>query len=102
MVIPLAVRRRLRLEAGAKLSIVDFNGGLRLMPLQPPSALKLAREAGDETAAAALALDAAVLALPMADSLTYATARRHGAVLWTQDAHFDGLPGVRCFAKPRS
>ena len=76
---------------------------------------KLAREAGDETAAAALslmqrgrvveidlnlALAAAVNGLPMADSLIYATARQHGAVLWTQDAHFDGLPGVRYFAKP--
>ena len=76
---------------------------------------KLAREAGDETAAAALslmqrgrlveidlslALEAAVLGLPMADSLIYATARRHAAPLWTQDAHFEGLPGVRYFAKP--
>jgi predicted nucleic acid-binding protein len=47
-----------------------------------------------------LALEAAVNGLPMADSLIYATARRHGATLWTQDAHFDGLPGVRYFAKP--
>ncbi|MDP1650271.1 MAG: type II toxin-antitoxin system VapC family toxin [Rubrivivax sp.] len=76
---------------------------------------KLAREAGDETAAAALslmqrgsvvpidlslALDAAVNGLPLADSLIYATARRHGAELWTQDAHFEGLAGVRYFAKP--
>jgi predicted nucleic acid-binding protein len=76
---------------------------------------KLAREAGDETASAALslmqrgqvvaidlslALDAAVVGLPLADSLIYATARRHGATLWTQDAHFDGLPGVSYFAKP--
>ena len=76
---------------------------------------KLAREAGDETAAAALslmqrgrvvpidlalALDAAVNGLPMADSLIYATARRHGAELWTQDAHFEGLAGVKYFAKP--
>ena len=75
---------------------------------------KLTREAGDETAAAALglmqrgrvvpidldlALDAAVNGLPMADSLIYATARQHGAALWTQDQHFDGLPGVRYFAK---
>ncbi len=75
---------------------------------------KLAREAGDETATAALslmqrgrvvdvdlslALDAAVLGLPLADSLIYATARRHGAELWTQDAHFDGLPYVKYFAK---
>ena len=76
---------------------------------------KLAREAGDETASAALslmqrgrvvevdlnlALAAAVSGLPMADSLIYATARRHGAALWTQDAHFDGLPGVKYFPKP--
>jgi toxin FitB len=76
---------------------------------------KLAREAGDETAAAALslmqrgqvvsidlplALDAAINGLPMADSLIYATARRHGAEVWTQDAHFEGLAGVRYFAKP--
>ena len=76
---------------------------------------KLAREAGDEVASAALSLmqrgrivdidlslslEAAVNGLPMADSLIYATARRHGAVLWTQDAHFDGLPEVQFFRKP--
>lgn len=76
---------------------------------------KLAREAGEETATAALglmqrgqvvpidlnlALAAAVNGLPMADSLIYATARQHGAELWTQDRHFDGLPGVKFFAKP--
>lgn len=75
---------------------------------------KLAREAGDEVAAMALtlmqqgrvvdvdthlALAASRNGLPLADSLIYATARAHGAELWTQDAHFDGLPGVRYFAK---
>ena len=75
---------------------------------------KLARDAGDETASAALslmqrgqvvpidlalALDAAVNGLPMADSLIYATARRHGAELWSQDADFEGLDGVRYFVK---
>ena len=40
VVIPLDVRRRLALQPGAKLVVVDFNGGLRLMPLQPPSALR--------------------------------------------------------------
>lgn len=49
---------------------------------------------------AALALKAATLDLPLADSLIYATAQAHGATLWTQDAHFRGLPGVRFFAKP--
>lgn len=75
---------------------------------------KLAREAGEEVASAALslmqrgrivpvdvslALEAAVNGLPMADSLIYATALRHEAVLWTQDAHFDGLAQVRYFPK---
>ena len=46
-----------------------------------------------------LALDAAATGLPMADSLIYATARMHGATLWTQDAHFEHLPGVKFFAK---
>lgn len=78
-------------------------------------AMKLARVVGDDVAAAALslmqrgkvvsidlplALEAAVNGLPLADSLIYATARHHGAELWTQDSHFEGLPGVRYFAKP--
>jgi predicted nucleic acid-binding protein len=49
---------------------------------------------------AELALHAATLNLPLADSLVYATAQRHQAVLWTQDADFEGLPAVRYFAKP--
>lgn len=52
---------------------------------------------------AVVALDAAGLSLrhklPLADSIVYATALRGNAVLWTQDADFDGLPGVRYFAK---
>jgi toxin FitB len=32
--------------------------------------------------------------LPMADSLIYATAQTLGAVVWTQDEHFRGLPAV--------
>jgi predicted nucleic acid-binding protein len=46
-----------------------------------------------------LALAAASLSvahrLPMADSIMYATARAFDAVLWTQDADFEGLPGVK-------
>lgn len=33
--------------------------------------------------------------LPMADSIILATARLHRAILWTQDADFEGLPDVR-------
>lgn len=53
---------------------------------------------------AALALRAAKLGvehkLPLADSIMYATAQAHDAVLWTQDADFEALPGVRYFPKP--
>lgn len=47
----------------------------------------------------ALALEAMRYPLPMADSLIYATAMRHGATLWTQDEHFKDLPQVRFFPK---
>ena len=33
--------------------------------------------------------------LAMADSIILATARRCGAVLWTQDADFEGIAGIR-------
>jgi predicted nucleic acid-binding protein len=52
---------------------------------------------------AEIASDAAALSilhhLPMAHSIIYATAQRFGATLWTQDADFEGLPGVRYFAE---
>ena len=75
---------------------------------------KLVRESGEDVASRALslmqrgqvvavdlsvALAASKTGLPMADSLIYATAQAHGAVLWTQDNHFDGLPGVKFFSK---
>ena len=53
---------------------------------------------------AALASTAAQLSadlrIPMADSIILATARQHNAVLWTQDADFEGLPGLRYIRKP--
>ena len=75
---------------------------------------KLRRDCGEDIAADAaalmqrgeivelslsLALGAAANGLPMADSLIYATAQSHHALLWTQDQHFEGLPGVRYFEK---
>lgn len=48
-----------------------------------------------------LAVDAAIFGveynLPLADSIIYATARRHEAILWTQDADFRNLTNVRYF-----
>lgn len=37
--------------------------------------------------------------LPLADSIVYATARRIEAVVWTQDADFEGRDGVEFRAK---
>jgi len=46
-----------------------------------------------------LAIDAAKLGLsyklPLADSVVYATARAEKACLWTQDEHFETLPGIK-------
>ena len=50
-----------------------------------------------------LAVDAASFGieykLPLADSIIYATAQKYGAVLWTQDADFKGLEGVKFYPK---
>lgn len=50
-----------------------------------------------------LALQAAKLGLehklPLADSVILATARAFDATLWTQDADFDGIDGVRFIRK---
>ncbi|ODT37590.1 MAG: twitching motility protein PilT [Lautropia sp. SCN 70-15] len=37
--------------------------------------------------------------LPLADSIMLATARAHDATLWTQDADFEGIEGVRFVPK---
>jgi predicted nucleic acid-binding protein len=51
----------------------------------------------------AIAIEAARLSIlhriAMADSIMLATAQRHRATLWTQDADFDGLSGVKYYAK---
>jgi toxin FitB len=53
----------------------------------------------------ATALEAARLSIvhgiAMADSVMLATARRNNATLWSQDADFDGLEGVRYIVRER-
>ncbi len=39
------------------------------------------------------------MGLPMADCLILTTARLHGAILWTQDADFKSIEGVRYIRK---
>jgi toxin FitB len=38
--------------------------------------------------------------LAFADAAMYAIAREHNALFWTQDADYQGMPGVRLFPKP--
>ena len=38
--------------------------------------------------------------LALADAAMYSMALEHGATFWTQDVDYDGLSGVRYFAKP--
>ena len=51
-----------------------------------------------------LAIEAASIGLeeklPFPDSVIYTVAQKHDALLWTQDAHFDGKLGVRYCPKP--
>ncbi len=55
---------------------------------------------------ASLALVAAKVSieyrLPMADSIILATAQTHGATLWSQDADFERIAGVKYVASSLS
>lgn len=61
----------------------------RILELTAPLALAAARVSLDEK-------------IPMADSIMLATARAHGATLWSQDSDFEGIPGVRYVVKRAS
>jgi predicted nucleic acid-binding protein len=70
------------LQAAALLhqgQVVDLDGGLALSAAQLGIAHKL----------------------PLADSIILATAKQCGATIWTMDADFEGIPGVRYFAKQK-
>ena len=90
--------------------LVDSCGWLELLASAPlGDVYRPALAKADELVVpldAALALEAARLGpatgLPCADSIIYATALHHGAELWTHDAHFRELPGVRFIAAPAS
>lgn len=39
--------------------------------------------------------------LPLAGSIIFATAKKFGATIWTQDTDFEGLPKVRFYPKAK-
>lgn len=64
------------------LQAVAFMQSGEVIELSSPIALHAARLSHD-------------VKIPMADSIMLASAREFGAILWTQDADFEGLEGVR-------
>jgi toxin FitB len=73
---------------GAALQVVALMQQGRVVELSAAVAL----------AAARLSVD---LGIPMADGVMLATARAWEATLWTQDADFDGVPGVKYVARQK-
>lgn len=73
-------------DEGDALQAVAMMQQGRVVDLSSPLALSAVRLSLERT-------------LPMADSIILATARAHGATLWTQDEDFEGVPGVRYLAK---
>lgn len=70
------------------------------MALEAAAIMKQGREVDlDSALAIAAAKLAADLKLPLADSIMLATARQHGATLWTQDADFAAIPDVKYTSK---
>ena len=53
----------------------------------------------DSTLALSAAKISTELQIPMADSIMLATARMHEATLWTQDADFENVEGVKYISK---
>ena len=74
-----------RSESAALKAVAQMQQG-RVVDLDSTLALSAAR----------ISLD---LKLPLADSVVLATTRAHGAALWTQDADFARLDGVKYAAK---
>ena len=72
-------------EPAALQAVTNMQEG-RVVSMDTATALTAARISAD-------------MKLPLADSVILATARAHDAVVWTQDADFDGLPGVKYKAK---
>jgi predicted nucleic acid-binding protein len=87
-VVLLEVSRRVLQQRGedAALQVAALLHQGRVVPLDSPLAL----------AAANLGVS---LKLPLADSIILATARQYGATIWTMDADFEGIDGVKYIPK---
>lgn len=75
------------------------HGGEVARELAISALARFEQAAMDEAMADAASLLAHQYKLAMADALVYAAAHLEKAELWTQDRHFEKLPGVRFFPK---
>ena len=73
-------------QKDAGLKAISYMCRGRVVSLDPELALQAAKTSVE-------------LKLSMADSIIYATARQHNAIIWTQDIHFKNLPGVKYIGK---
>ncbi len=84
--------------AGALMALVGALSGLGVWTLVAAPLVAVWTRAIGMTIAARLSM---LHGIAMADAVMLATARRSKAILWTQDADFEGLEGVRFAAKRR-
>ena len=72
----------------------EDNALLAVNAMQEGKVIKL-----DESLALQAAKISSELKIPMADSIILATARKYGAILWTQDRDFEGFYNVKFVPK---
>lgn len=97
VVLPKTARIVLGLKVGQKMIVFAYDSRVVLVPERPIREARGSLKSKDTT----IERESVQHHLPMADSLILATAREHGAVLWTQDEHFERLEDVKYFAKRR-
>ena len=86
LIVPVFKRVCQQRGEGAALKVVAVMMQGQVVDLDAPLALNAARLSQD-------------FALRLADSVILATAQAYHATLWTQDAHFRDVPGVRYVEK---
>ena len=92
VVIPREVRESMDIQPGTRVQVLQYENRIELIPLREPKSFAGLSRGLIRRWIARISSD---LKLPLADSVILATAQTYLGVIWTQDAHFKGLEGVR-------